>query len=188
MQAFRHNGYYLSEQSSIDKKISQIKSMFKSKLFKRITIFGSMAVIAGLLVGIYIYFKPHRNVQKEAVFATISAKELTTEYGADPTKANELYLSSDGNSKVLIVTGSISKITTNQAGEMVVIIMDPGESVGVQATFLKTGTRNISQLQPGSQIAVKGALTAGNSYDANLDLYEHAILTQAALMENSKNR
>lgn len=160
--------------------------MFKSKLFKRIALFGGIAVIAGLSVGLYLFFKPHRNVQKEEAFATISAKELTKAYTTDAKKANELYLSADGNSKVLVVTGVISKISTNQAGEQVVLLMDDGEQVGVQATLLNTAESPIRQLKQGEQVAIKGAITAGNSYDADLDLYEHAILIQAALVENPK--
>jgi tRNA(Ile2) C34 agmatinyltransferase TiaS len=159
--------------------------MFKSKLFKRIALLGGIAVIAGLSVGLYVFFKPHRNVQKEKAFATISAKELTKAYTTDAKKANELYLSADGNSKVLVVTGVISKISTNQAGEQVVLLMDDGEHVGVQATFLKTEESTISKLKTGDQVAIKGAITAGNSYDADFDLYEHAILTKAALVENT---
>lgn len=161
-------------------------NMIKSKLFRRIALLFGIAVLAGLSVGLYLFFKPHRNVQKEEAFATISAKELTKAYTTDPTKANEIYLNADGNSKVLIVTGTIAKISTNQAGEQVILIKDTDEQVGVQATFIKTEASGISQLKPGDQIAVKGAITAGNTFDADLDLYEHAILTQAALVENPK--
>jgi hypothetical protein len=160
--------------------------MIKSKLVRRFLLSAGIIIAIAFSIGTYLFFMPHRNVQKEEAFAILTAKELTDAYSKDSREADDLYLSQDGNSKVLVVTGTIAKISTNLDGEPVVLIMDAGDKVGVQATFLKEDGGAISGLKPGDQIAVKGAIAAGNSYDADLDLYEHAILTQAALVNNKK--
>jgi hypothetical protein len=50
--------------------------------------------------------------------------------------------------------------------------------VGVSATFTKQTSANTMAVKVGDIIKIKGAITAGNRYDADLDLYEHAILVQ----------
>lgn len=150
----------------------------KKKMIKRIG-FGALALllIAGG-IGLYLFFKPHRNVQATSAYATLKVQELTNEFTTDAAKANAKYLASDGNSKVLIIEGRVSKITTNQNGEQVIILKDEGAKVGVSATFTKQTGSNAASVKVGEIIKVKGAITAGNRYDADLDLYEHAILVQ----------
>jgi lysyl-tRNA synthetase class II len=151
----------------------------KKKTMKRIGLILIAGIIIAGSIGAYLFFKPHRNVQATSAYATLKAQDLTNEFTADAAKANAKYLASDGNSKVLIIEGRVSKISTNQNGEQVIVLKDEGAKVGVSATFTKQTSANTMAVKVGDIIKIKGAITAGNRYDADLDLYEHAILVQS---------
>jgi len=138
-------------------------------------------VIAGL-IGTYLFFKPHRDVQATSAFAELKASKLVSEFTADAGKANAKYLASDGNSKVLIVEGRVSKISDNQNGEKVIVLKDEGAKVGASATFTQTTSLSVGTIKVGDVVKIKGAVTAGNRYDADLDLYEHAIIVQCDIV------
>ncbi len=109
----------------------------KRKTIKRI----GLVILAGLIIagsiGAYMWFKPHRNVQATKAYADLKVQDLVNEFIADASAANAKYLAADGNSKVLIVEGRASKISTNQAGETVIVLREEGAKVGVCATFIK---------------------------------------------------
>lgn len=155
----------------------------KKKTVKRIGLLILTGVLIAASVGAYIWFKPHRDVQATSAFATLKAQDLTNEFTADVETANAKYLASDGNSKVLIVEGRVSSISTNQNGEKVIILKDETAKVGVSATFTKETSVNVNSVKEGDLIKIKGAIAAGNRYDADLDLYEHAILIQSDIVK-----
>jgi hypothetical protein len=134
-------------------------------------------------IGAYMWFKPHRDVQATKAFAEMKSSELLQEFSTDANAANAKYLSRDGNSKVLVVEGRVSKISTNQSGEAVIILMDEGAKVGVSGTFTLKTSPNTAGIKVGDIIKIKGAITTGNSYDANLDLYEHTVLVQCDIIK-----
>jgi uncharacterized protein (UPF0333 family) len=154
-----------------------------TKTIKRI----GLVILAGLLiagsVGAYMLFKPHRNVQATKAYAGLNAQDLVNEFIADAAKANAKYLASDGNSKVLIVEGRVSSISANQNGEKVIVLKNEGAKAGVSATFTQKTSPKAEAVNVGDIIKVKGAITAGNSYDADLDLYEYATLVQCDIIK-----
>lgn len=139
--------------------------------------------MVGLGTGLYMWFMPHRDVQSAKAFAQLTTTELVAEFSTDPSKSNAKYLSSDGNSKVLIIEGRVSKISTNQIGETVILLKEDSAKVGVSATFSKATNANTKGVKTGDIIKIKGAITAGNSYDKDLDLYENAILLQCDIVK-----
>ncbi len=155
----------------------------KKRTLKRI----GLVILAGIIIaggiGAYMWFKPHRNVQATKAFAELKVNDLVNEFTANAATANAKYLASDGNSKVLIVEGRVSKISANQNGEAVIVLKDEGDKAGVSATFTQKTSANTAGIKVGDIIKVKGAITAGNSYDAELDLYEHAILVQCDIVK-----
>ena len=155
----------------------------KKKSLKRIGIILFIGIVIAGSVGAYMWFKPHRDVQSTNAFTTLTAKQLTDEFTADAAKANAKYLASDGNSKVLIIEGRVSSINENQNGDKVIILKAEEDKVGVRAGFTKETNANVSSVEVGDIIKIKGAITAGNRYDADLDLYEHAILMQSDIVK-----
>ena len=134
-------------------------------------------------IGAYLFYKPHRNVQATNAFAQLKVQEITKEFSSNAKMANAKYLSSDGNSKVLIVQGFVSNISMNQANEKVIVLKDPWAKVGVSCTFTFLTSSHIKGVKAGDTIRIKGAITAGNSYDAGLDLYNDAILVQCDIIK-----
>lgn len=155
----------------------------KKKTIKRIGLILLAGVIIAGSIGAYMWFKPHRDVQATKAFAELKVNDLVTEFNVNAAAANEKYLAKDGNSKVLIVEGRVSKISANQDGEIVLVLKDESSKVGVSATFTKESGNHTTGIKEGEIIKVKGAITAGNSYDADLDLYEHAVLVQCDIVK-----
>ncbi len=155
----------------------------KKKTIKRIGLIILAGIIIAGSIGAYMWFKPHRDIQATKAFAELKVNDLVNEFTANAATANAKYLASDGNSKVLIVEGRVSKILTNQNNETVIVLKDEGAKAGVSATFTQKTSANTTGIKEGDTIKVKGAITAGNSYDADLDLYEHAILVQCDIVK-----
>jgi hypothetical protein len=155
----------------------------KKKTLKKIGLLILAGIVLAIGVATYLFFKPHRNVQAMDAFATLTAKALTDEFTVNASAANAKYLASDGNSKVLIVKGLVSKISENQNGEKVIILKGNGAKVGVGCTFTKQTSANTTGIKLGDEIEIKGAITAGNRYDADLDLYENAVLVQCDIVK-----
>lgn len=153
------------------------------KSIKRIGLVAIAGLVIAASVGTYMFFKPHRNVQEINAYAELKVNDLVNEFTADAASANVKYLANDGNSKVLIVMGQISKISVNQTGEKVIILKDEGAKVGVSATFTLKTSPDTEGLKIGDLVKIKGAITAGNRYDEDLDLYEHAILIQCNIVK-----
>lgn len=153
------------------------------KTLKRIGAGILVIIIIAGSIGAYMWFKPHRDVQATKAFAEMKSSELLLEFSADADAANAKYLSRDGNSKVLVVEGRVSKISTNQSGEAVIVLKDEGAKVGVSGTFTLKTSPNTAGIKEGDIIKIKGAITTGNSYDADLDLYEHAVLVQCDIIK-----
>lgn len=154
-----------------------------SKKLKRILLLFLIIILGGLGTALYMWFKPHRDVQSSKAFAKLTTAELVAEFSTNPAKSNAKYLSSDGNSKVLIIEGRVSKISTNQIGETVILLKEDSAKVGVSATFSEKTNANIISVKLGDIIKIKGAITVGNSYDKDLDLYENAILLQCDIVK-----
>ena len=81
-----------------------------NELINRISLIKKF-LIAGLVLGAlgagyayYLFNMPHRDVQSVEVFAQLDASELVAEFLNDATTANEKYLDSEGESKVIVVT------------------------------------------------------------------------------------
>ena len=142
-----------------------------------------MAVLVLVLAAyaMYQYFKPHRNIQTGKADAELTVETLVREFSENPDKANKKYLSSDGNSSILIIKGSVNKISNNLSGETVMVLKNDTSKVGLLASFTKSSSGAISHVKKGDIISVKGRITAGNHFDADLNLYENAILVEASL-------
>jgi len=155
----------------------------KKKTLQRYGLATFIALIIAVSIVAFSWFKPHRDVQKAEVFAELNISELIGEYMYNSDAANKKYLSDDGNSKVLIVKGRVSKISANQNKELVIILKDEDAKVGVSASFTQKPSANTNGIKEGDIIRVKGVITSGNSYDPDLDLYEHATLIQCDIVK-----
>ena len=154
---------------------------------KKIIKIGIIAVVAGIIIagaiGLYMFNMPHRDVQKTSADYSLTSSEIVAEYLANKDEANEKYLAADGDSKVLEITGTISKISEDFDGNKVVLLKNNSDKAGVNATFTSETNANAASLQVGQNITVKGVIRSGAAYDSDLEMYEHVILDKSDVVK-----
>lgn len=147
-------------------------------------IFITGAVIA-VGVAYYLFNMPHRDVQATKTDFSLTSTQIVNEYFADATKANEKYLDSEGESKIIEVTGVVSKISDDFNANKVVLLKAENDKAGVSCTFTPETNAKASTLKIGEQIILKGVIRSGASYDEDLEMYEDAIMEKCDLITKS---
>lgn len=153
---------------------------------KKIIKIGIITVVAGIViagsVGFYMFNMPHRNVQSAKADFSLTALQLVEEYLADAKAANEKYLAADGDSKILKVTGTVSKISDDFDGQKVVLLQNDSDKAGVSAAFTPETSTNAAKLEIGQNVIIKGVIRSGAAYDSDLELYENVILEKSDIV------
>jgi DNA/RNA endonuclease YhcR with UshA esterase domain len=150
---------------------------------KKIIRIGLITAVAGLVIagaaGLYMFNMPHRDVQSAKADFSLNSSEIVAEYLANKDAANEKYLAADGDSKILVITGQVAKISDDFDGNKVVLLKSSSEKAGVSATFTPKTNANATMLQVGEKVTVKGVIRSGAAYDSDLELYENVILEKS---------
>jgi len=133
----------------------------KSNKFLKITIIvlASIFTLGGIFV-FYIYNTPHRDVQESKTDYVLTASQLIAEYLADPLAANNKYLDSDGESKIIEVQGQVFSISEDY------------------------NNNNAETLVIGNTVILKGVIRSGASYDSDLEMYENVIMEKCDEVKN----
>ncbi len=160
--------------------------MNKSKILRFIVFAGIAGVVIGGGVFLYMFFMPHRDVQATKADFTFTGSQIVSEYLADANAANEKYLSADGDSKILEISGEVSKLSEDYDGQKVVLLKGKNDKAGVSATFTPETNKNLKGVIVGQSITVKGVIRSGASYDEDLELYENVILEKSDLIRINK--
>jgi len=105
--------------------------------------------IAAVGYGVYIWNEPPRNVANERGIE-ITATAIFDSFSQSETRANELYLN-----KAIQVTGEITDVKKNQAGQVVVYLKSDDPIFGVNCTFKD----DPGPLQKSTTITFKGVCT-----------------------------
>ena len=154
---------------------------------KKILKIAALIIIAGLVIGggtgLYMFNMPQRNVLTAKTDYSLTASQIVEEYLADKDAANNKYLSGDGNSKILVITGAVNKISEDFNGQKVVLLKETGDKAGISASFTAETSRNADGLQIGSTVSIKGVIRSGASYDSDLELYENVILEKCDVVK-----
>lgn len=156
--------------------------MEKKKLIRTGIILTIGLMIIGTSTVVYLFNMPHRNIQSAKTDFEITVASLVSEYLSDPTAADEKYLDEEGESKILEVTGTVSKISEDFNGQLVLLLKDPEGKAGVSCTILSSSKSVASQIQKGETIKVKGVIRSGAFFDKDLDMYENAIMEKCDIV------
>lgn len=135
---------------------------------KIILILVGIVIIIGVAGGIYLWNKPHKNMQRAAADITITAAELMNAYNNDEAAANAKYLE-----KVIAVTGKVVEATTNDGVTMVSLETDD-DFGAISCEFDRFSEHKRTTFSPGEQITLKG-LCSGKTIDV--------VLVQCVLVE-----
>jgi len=153
--------------------------MKRKKIFK----IGVITAVAGIVIaggiGLYMFNMPHRNVQESKTDYSLTSTQIVVEYLANKDEANAKYLSADGDSKILEITGMVNIISDDYNGQKVVLLKGDNDKAGVSATFTAETNQSIANLRPGQTVTIKGVIRSGASYDEDLELYENVILEKS---------
>lgn len=129
----------------------------------RRTIFIIIAalVVIGLATGIYMWNKPHKNMQRASADLTISAPDLMTAFNEDETAANAKYLD-----KVIAVKGKVLETNTN--GEVTTVSLLTNDDFGAISCELdQMSKQSRTAFAAGEEITLKG-ICAGKTIDVVL--------------------
>ena len=86
------------------------------------------------------------------------------------------------DSKILEIKGVVSKNVTDLENNKVVLLESNIRGVGVRCTLMSDSEQNMANISVGEEITVKGVILVGASYDADLELFEDAVLNNCYLI------
>ncbi|WP_373524542.1 hypothetical protein [Aquiflexum sp.] len=153
-----------------------------TKSLKIIIIVAAVGISIALGAGIYMFNMPHRNVQSAKIDFAVSATELVNEYLAGSQEADEKYLDEGGDSKILEVSGKVSKISRDYNDQIVILIKDKGAKAGVSCTLLVSSSALGDQITLGQEIKVKGVIRSGAMFDPDMNMYENVIMEKCDIV------
>jgi len=155
----------------------------KKKKLIRIAV---IVIAGGILIGggatIYMFNMPHRDVLASEADYSLSNTQIISEYLGDSHAANNKYLADDGNSKILEISGTISRISEDFNSQKVLLLKEEGDKAGVSATFTAETNHKVANLEIGETVTVKGVIRSGASYDEDLGFYENVILEKCDII------
>lgn len=156
--------------------------MKRKKVIRIIAILGVAGLLIGGGIGLYMFNMPQRDVQSADTDYAVTTTQIVQEYLENKDAANQKYLASDGDSKVLEVTGVVSDISEDFNGQKVVLLKDTEDPAGVSATFTEQTESSLNGIGPGQTITIKGVIRSGASYDEDLGFYLHVVLEKSAVI------
>jgi len=130
-------------------------------------------------IGLNMYFEPHRDVKTAPVFDEFDVDDFTSEFLDDPEAAQEKYLSDDGDSKIVEISGTISDIDTNLKGEIVIELRGEKKEAGARFNLMDDQKETVTKLKVGDKTKITGVVSAGAQFDKDLNIYLDAILEQS---------
>jgi len=144
---------------------------------------GGILIVGG--IGFYMFHKQARDVQQTKTDFRYTASQIVEEYLTDVEKANDKYLTEDGNSKVLEVSGTVAKISEDFNKQKVILLKTDTDKAGVSCTFTSETNSKTSTIQVGDRITIKGVIRSGASYDEDLEMYENVILEKSDIVTHT---
>ncbi|WP_305952015.1 OB-fold protein [Emticicia oligotrophica] len=156
--------------------------MNRKKTIRLALIVIGIGVLVAAGITYYMFNQPHRDVQATKSDFGFTASEIVNEYLADAKKANEKYLDSEGESKVLEIIGEVSNVTEDYNKQKVVLLKSKTDSAGVSCTFTTETNTSVNQIKSGETITVKGVIRSGASFDKDLGMYENVIMEKCSIV------
>lgn len=156
--------------------------MRRRKIIKVFVLLTIVGIIGAVSIGVYLFNKPHRDVEAAPIEFRVSNTDLVSQYLTNPEQANQKYLDDGGNSSILAVTGKVHSVSRDMNNQAVVLLKDEEQKAGVSCTFTLQTSDQAEKLQVGQSITVKGVIRAGAGYDEDLGLYEDVILEKCSIL------
>lgn len=139
------------------------------KRSKKIFFISFLALLVfAITAGFYLYNKGPLDV-KNSRSITVKADELYSLYSSDSVKAKEKF-----TSKVLLVQGEISEVSTNIKNEQIILVKTGTPGAYVNCTLEGPAVNGVSS----GQVSIKGICSGIGEGDADLGLPGDVYLTR----------
>lgn len=155
----------------------------KKKIRKIILLTILFLAIVGVSVGYYLWNMPHIDVQAQKADVTIDVTSIVNEYLQDEKKANDKYLSEEGDSKIFVVKGVVKSKDTDMNNQITVLLQGSNDKAGVKCVFMAETNKDAEILQVGQTTSIKGIIRSGAKYDSDLELYENVLLEKCDVVK-----
>lgn len=142
-----------------------------------------VAAILGGTYGFYLWNMPHIDVQAQKADVTIDVTSIVNEYLQDEKKANDKYLSAEGDSKIFVVKGVVKSKDTDMNNQITVLLQGSNDKAGVKCVFMAETNKDAEILQIGQTTSIKGIIRSGAKYDSDLELYENVLLEKCDVVK-----
>lgn len=157
----------------------------KKKIFKIVAILMMAGLLTGVIIILYMFNMPQRNVQNSDTDFSLTTSQLVSEYLSNAKAANDKYLAEDGDSKILEITGTVATMSENFNGQKVILLKEDTDKAGINCIFLAETGANAVNLKIGETTTIKGVIRSGAAYDEDLELYEHVILDKCDVVKSN---
>ncbi len=124
------------------------------KNLKKIIMVLLLLAMAGTGYGLYLYHKKPADTRNETARFELSAAALVADFNRNETMANQKY-----TDKVISVTGKVTDLKIDTAGQATVFLDSGDPMAAVTCSFYKEETPAAAALEPGDEIAIKGICT-----------------------------
>lgn len=113
----------------------------------------AVAAVVGVSIGVYLWNKPHKNMEQAQVDMAISAIELMADFNEDEEAANAKYLD-----KVIAVKGTVMSV--NESNGAITVSLETNDDLGAVACELDNLTAQArTSFEPGEEVTFKGVCT-----------------------------
>jgi len=147
------------------------------KLYRNIGIMAGILFLAAIVVALYMFYKPHRNVAKSDAAYTLSATELYRDFRSNEAEANKKYLMAD-KGKIIQVAGIVQEINKDAQGGLNLLIKDPAmKEGGISCSINPQDLQKAGGVKKGNNITLKGECTG------YIDLTGEVTLSNCVLID-----
>ncbi len=138
----------------------------KRKIFIIGGTLAGIGLIAGLIVYLFVFNKPHKDYSKASPDFDIKAAALFEEFRTNPDSSSAKY-----NGKVISVTGELNSIEQPDSLTIAVFGFEEGlfGSEGVRCTMIPDHADELIGIAPGTSVTLKGLCSGYNDTDVILE-------------------
>lgn len=121
---------------------------------KKYPIYIAILGLVGIAVAVYMYNKPHKNIQNSKTDFKIEAEQLIAEFEENETETNAKYLD-----KVIEVSGVVGKVNADEKDNISVTLEGENPLSGVVCQLDNLSTHARTNFSEGENVTFKGICT-----------------------------
>lgn len=133
---------------------------------KRKQIIVMVIIIAAAIGGVYAwneFNRKHKDLTNVSPAYNVQAVELIKEFENNDSVSNQKY-----TGKVVAVEGIIKEIQKDEQGYYTIVLGEPSEMSSVRCSIDSTHNSDVTSLQKGNRVSVKGSFTGYKADDTGL--------------------